>query len=1017
MEAKGPNGEKPPSSNALRDDLGTHFLGDHFRDYDLMSVADMAISNAGQAVVFERIKTLLDPLTPSAAHCLLPKFRWRALATTNYDLLIERAYAIAKQPLQHVVPIVKNSEPVEERLQSAERPVLLLKLHGCIDHVHDDSIPLILSHEHYALHDRHRDYLFNRLQAWTHESTFIFCGYRLGDAHIRNILHRLASDGVKRPTYYIVAPEMREAEASYWAKQSVEIVRASFLEFMSILNAAIPEMWRSIDPGEGLPEISVRTHFRTNADPSRALISALDRDLTHVRPSMPYARQDAKKFYEGYDTGWGAIVRKLDVQRRIINDLLLAAVLEESSQTAARFFLLRGPAGSGKTVALKRAAWEAATALDQLVLWFEESGALRSDALIELYDLTGKRIFVVIDRAALHAQKIDNLLGTAYQRNIPITILSAERESEWNAYGSRLSERWKPKNDFRINKLSRREIEELIDLLEQHNSLGLLGSATREIRVAAFLERADRQLLVALHEVTRGKPFEEIVYDEYQGISPENARRLYLDICTLNQFGTPVRAGTIARVSGIRFDAFKQFLFDPLENVVLTHLNPYTGDIEYRARHARVALMVFQQACPTDEAKVDQLVRLIAGLDIGYTPDREAIEHISRGRSLTKTLGSEFGREVYRALLDIAPDQAFIYQQWAIFESTTSAGSLEEADRLAKAARDLDPGSRTIAHTQAEVARKRAVVEHSPLLKEQFRLQVRQRLREVGTGPIALSSQCKLLVDEINDLAEMVDDNEDDATTQSLAEKTRQAEIEIRRAQQLYSDNADFHETEARLGIILEQRERAVRALERAWKANPRGAGVAIRLSKAYFAQDDEDKARSMLDDALSRHPDDKGVHFEMAKVLLRAQGDLSSRVGEHLYRSYATGDANFEARHIHAQYLLLQGMAKEALQLFEEVDRKAPPEFRSSMTESAVSKRLGRINGRVVGKDATYLFARSNLYPKDIYANESRSDDRHWREIRVGSEVTLSVFFKRNGPVGIDVRLKYADTILIPRV
>jgi hypothetical protein len=331
MEARGSNGERPPSSGDLRASLGRRFFGDPLDGYDLMSVADMAISAAGQPVVFEHIKKILEPLQPSAAHLLLPSFRWRALATTNYDLLVERAYGAAEQPVRQVVPLVKNTEPVEERLQSVQRPVLLIKLHGCLNHLHDDSIPLILSHEHYALYARHRDKLFHRLEGWTHESVFVFCGYRLGDAHIRNILHRLAADGIKRPTYYIVTPEMRDIEGAYWAKQGVDVIRASFGEFMASLHAAVPEMWRALDPGVGLPEISVRKHFRTNADPSRGLSSALDRDLTHVRPSMPAAPQDPRKFYEGYDTGWGAIIQRLDVQRRVVNDLLLEAVLEESS--------------------------------------------------------------------------------------------------------------------------------------------------------------------------------------------------------------------------------------------------------------------------------------------------------------------------------------------------------------------------------------------------------------------------------------------------------------------------------------------------------------------------------------------------------------------------------------------------------------------------------------------------------------------------------------------------------------
>jgi len=1004
MEARGPNGEPPPSSDRLRAQLGAHFLGDPLDGYDLMSVADMAISTAGQSVVFERIRTTLEPIQPSEAHLLVPTFRWRALATTNYDTLIERAYAKAENAVQHVVPLVKNLEPVEERLQSVQSPVLLIKLHGCVSHLHDEQIPLVLSHEHYALYARHRENLFNRLQALAHESTFVFIGYQLGDAHIRSILHRLAADGVKRPTYYIVTPHMNELEAAYWAKQNVEIIQATFGNFMRSLDAAVPELWRALDLKIGVEHTSVAKFFRSNSTPSQALAFSLDRDFTHLHGAMASDPQDPKQFYGGYDTGWGPIIQNLDVQRRMVNDFLIDAVLEEASDTECRFFLLRGPAGSGKTIALKRAAWEAATALDQLVLWFEDTGALRPDVLAELVDLTGKRIFVVIDRAALHIPAIDALLTLAKQRRLPITILAAERDSEWNTYGARVGERWRPR-DYSMSNLSHNEIEELVDLLAKHESLGLLKSLSREQRIAAFVERADRQLLVALHEATRGKPFEEIVFDEYEGVVPEQARRLYLDICTLNQFGIPVRAGTISRVSGISFTDYRERLFRPLQNVVLTQENRYTGDIEYRARHPRVAEMVFQQACPTDEAKVDQLVRLIDQLDIGYAADRSAIEHIARGRRLREmVVGRDFGREIYQALLRAAPEEAFIYQQWAIFESLGHNASFEEAERLAKIARELEPNSKTIAHTQAEIARKRANAEPVPLLREQFRRQVRQRLNDAGgaNSEFVLSSKTKLLVDEVNDL---INSNDDVA---ALADKVLDAETEIRRAEQLYADSPDFFETEARLCTVLERTERALNALERAWNVRPRGSGIAIRLAKAYASRGYPARAKEILEEALSRNPEDRGVHYEMAKFLLSGNFELDPRIGEHLSRSYIRGDRNYEARHLHAQYLFMTGHAKEAQELFDEIDQTAPPEFRSgfNVPESLISRRLRRSSGRVARRVATSLYIHSGMYPKDIFASESHSGEEHWRQIVHAADVDFSVRFRRNGPVAFDVRV-----------
>ncbi len=797
MEARGPNNSRPPSGTALRENLAQKFFGAPMADYDLMSVADMAISIHGQGVVFEHIRALIDPFLPSAAHLMLPRFHWREIATTNYDLLVERAYASTPNRVQMVVPFIKNAEPIEERQQHYERPVLLLKLHGCLDHMHDEAVPLILSHEHYALHRRHRDRLFNRLFDKAHESTIIFCGYSLGDAHIRKIVHELQSEGVKRPMWYIITPHALDQEVIYWAASNVHVIRGTFGGFMTALDGAIPEMWRSLEPGAGIVELAIQTHFRTRADPSPALRAALGRDWRYVHAAMPVTPQDPGRFYEGYDTGWGAVVNALDVKRRVVDDLLLEAVSDDGPQV--RFHLLRGPAGSGKSVALKRAAWNASTELDQVVLWLEDGGILSPEILAELQSLTGKRLVVFVDRAAERWPAISALLALARKKGMLLSLIAAERDNEWNVYGGRPGEGVVP-SELRIGQLSTPEVERLVDLLALHGSLGILHDAPREKQIEALGRNADRQLLVALHEATRGKPFEEIVLDEYDNIVPERARRLYLDICALNQFGAPVRAGTISRASGIRFNDFKTELLASLENVVMVIEEPYSGDMAYRSRHTKVAELVFQQACPDDSSKADRLTRLVEQLDVGYSVDRNTLEQVARGRTLAVLIQTAaLGREVYQAMLRAEPDHAHIYQQWAIYEMQVPEGSFEEAERLAATAAGLNPRNRSIAHTWAEVARRRAQDENSPVRRDRYLQQARQRLTSAGssTDRMVVGTRCKLLVDEVIFLVRQMGDQPDETQSSELVEKVREAEAVLRQSQKLYADDPDMLQTEA----------------------------------------------------------------------------------------------------------------------------------------------------------------------------------------------------------------------------
>ena len=1003
-DAKSAAGTKCPTTEELRASLAQRFLGSDMAGYDLMSVAEMAIQANGSAVVFEHIRDLMKDQEPTPAHLLIPTFRWRMIAGTNYDLLIERAYSRVTDRLQSLVPFVKDSEPIIERLQAAMNPVQYIKLHGSIDDIHDANAPPILSHEHYDRYSLHRKRLFGRVYDVAHESPVIFCGYSLSDPHIRSLLYKLGPG--TRPAFYLVAPKPNKVENQFWASKNVTVVDATFAKFMSALDAAIPPLMRAPAVRPETVERPIRRHFKTDAQESDRLSYALSNDLLLVRADLPTADQKPQQFYQGFDTGWGCIQQRLDVSRKVTDDLLFDAVLEEKTTSEPRLFVLKGPGGSGKTVALKRAAWEAANSLDQLVLWKKESGALDTQALQELFDLTGKRIYLFVDRIALHANAVADVLQVARAKQVPITVVGAERQNEWLTYCDVLDVRYDP-TILALGRLSQGEVEQLLDLLARHNSLGLLEGKTREQQLKSFLDHADRQLLVALHEATRGKPFEEIIAEEYQGLVPEEARRLYLDICTLNQFAVPVRAGTISRISSINFASYQSEFFEPLENLVFSSRDNYTGDYQYRARHSAVARLVFQAACPTDEDKAEQLARLISGLDIGYSTDRTALSKMMRGRRLAETMHrAQTGRELYKNAVEAAPGEAFLYQQWAIFESMHDGGSLTYAEDAARTAREMDPRSPAIIHTQAEIARKIALRADSQIVKDQYRKQARERLSEIkpAHSKIVFSSRCKLLVDEISELVRDIDDNTRQQELTSFGEKVREAEALLARSIQEYPDDAELLAVEASFRQSLSETDKAVRALERALLAGPRGSGVAIRLARIHLGKGNEARALEVLSKALEKNPEDKHAHFEMAQALMAQEKPDMKDVGGHLVRSYSQGDNNFEARHLYAQWLVLTGSALEGARLFEEIDRTAPRDYRTRMPKklSAVAAHMGAYQGRVAKKTATFAFIRSAAYVNDIYAPEAGT--KEWDGFEVGTDVAFRISFTRSGPVALAI-------------
>lgn len=1011
-ECKNEKGERPPNADQLRDILSQKYFGKKMSNRNVMGVSELAISSgAGQNLVFETVNAAFEGFETSEAHRKVTDFIWNRIATTNYDTFLEKAYSDLKRRRQALIPFVKDDDPVDERMRTSLNPVLFLKLHGCLDHRLDSDVPLVLSWESFASYSKNRTRVFNRLADPCHEAPVIFVGYSLGDQHIRDLIYKL--DAKKRPRWYIVDPNAEEEDINYWEGKNVEVFIMSFGEFMDALDRSIPMLLRFIAPPVGSVDFPLRKHYAVSGtEESNVVRQSLEKDVTYVHSAIPAAEQTAEQFYSGYDTGWGGIVKHLDASRKVTGELLFRAILENEAPSGPVFFLLRGPAGAGKSIALKRAAFDAATSNGALVFWLNESGQPRFDVFVEIAELTKKPIYLFVDQVALQIDKLIPFINAMKQKNIPIVICGAEREADWNLHCLQIEDIL-PVHSLRVGTLSPTEVELLLDLLVRYDCLGELKGKSRAEQVEAFMseKHADRQLLVVLHVLTKGIPFEDIVLNEYRAVGSEPARKLYLDIATMNQYSVSVRAGTISRSSGIEFREFQERFFKPLEDMILITKDQYSGDHAYKTRHAHVAKILFGRLCDDDDRKAEQFIRMIDGFDVGFSSDRKALEGICRGRSFTETFTDPTAvRRIYEAAVSVAPMQAYLYQQWAIFESTHPSGDFLQAESLAEAASEMEPRKSAFIHTRAEVARKRANVETSLVLKDQLRRLARSFLERMPKRDrFSTSSSCKLLVDEVTELSASLSDQVREAEEKFFAEKLNEAEKALARAQYEFPDDAEMFETEARLWADLKDKKRALRALERAWAKVPRGTGTGIRIGKIYAAAGLPEKRFHILEEALRRTPEDKAAHQAMAEHYLEIDPPDLPLAMSHLGGSFSPDDQNFEARYLHAQLSFKMGDVQGAITRFSDIHRRAPREFRRfpPKVDNSITKRLPDFMGKIEEIREGFCFIRSGSYPIKIYAHRSGFEDSNVDDLEVGQTVSFRMRFTRSGPVAVDVNVQ----------
>ena len=795
--AESDDGSEPPSGLKLAKLLSDRFLGGEDSDQPLSVVAEYSISETDPVTVQEYIRDEFAIYRPADFHRLIPTFKWAGLATTNYDLIIERAYAECNKRAQELVPFLKNTDRVDKKLRSGDA-VPYLKLHGCISKYDDLDIPLILTIDQYVTHKTNRNKLFERLRDYGADYPIVFVGHRLEDPDLRQVLLELSQEEVSRPRYYVVTPKPSERQVRFWESKKITAIPGILKEFLSTLNGELDAKLRAVHLPEREHEIAKRFVTR-DRQLSAETIALLNVDATYITPNLASTNTKAAEFYKGYSFGWDAIQKNYDARRdledTILADVVLADDIDRSSK--ANMYLVRGHAGSGKTVILKRIAWDAANEFQKLCLYVDSGHDIEASPIFEILENIDERLYLFVDGASEHVLDVRHLLLSARKRGVRLTIVLAERSNEWNVNCAQLEPL--VEEVYEVRYLKNEEIDRLLGKLEGHNALGLLKGLTQEQKKIAFEKKAGRQLLVALHEATLGKPFEDIICDEFRNIEPEEARRIYQTVCVLNRLGVQVRAGVIKRVHGITFEVFKEKFFGPLESIVYARQYVAARDMAYTARHPWIAEIVFERTLPNPDERFDLYIKLLDALDVGYDADRKAYRYLIKAKELLNLFPDpKMVRAIYERALAIGKGDAYYHQQKAIYEMRRDNPNLDLAYDELKRAERLSPRDRSVTHSLAELELARA--EGSKTEVEANRhLNAAMEIARLLTGPGADNSfgyhtLCKIALDKLDNQLRSDPTNEG-----AVAALVKIAEQQIKEAVQRFPDDEYLLEAESRL--------------------------------------------------------------------------------------------------------------------------------------------------------------------------------------------------------------------------
>ncbi|MEK6289527.1 MAG: SIR2 family protein [Acidobacteriota bacterium] len=198
------------------------------------------------------IQEKLTDLSPSKVHEMIPWFKWRALVTTNYDQLLEKAFANELGAAQRLIPIV-NENDLPKVGYPLEECVPLLKPHGCISDFPRMSLGIEGIHEA----KKRRRLMFSYIEMLHLAGPVIYIGYSLRDSHILDMICELKDRLGNRTDMLFVTKQdtSRKAIERQWFERTlrVEYLDWGFEGFMTYISEKLRP---AIGPSKIVPQLA-----------------------------------------------------------------------------------------------------------------------------------------------------------------------------------------------------------------------------------------------------------------------------------------------------------------------------------------------------------------------------------------------------------------------------------------------------------------------------------------------------------------------------------------------------------------------------------------------------------------------------------------------------------------------------------------------------------------------------------------------------------------------------------------
>lgn len=574
------------------------------------------------------VQGLLQKLNLTEAHKIMAGIPWREIITTNYDLLVERAFdeiATSSQKAYDIKPIRTQKQ---YNYKESNTEVRYVKLNGCLS---DKSLyPLAFSTDDFRKLNGFYKSVLNDLKNISHEIQFLSMGYSFTDDFGKELLDKFDSYNFRDKRWILnVDPFPNENILPYYKKNKICIIKCSFQDFFLKYKEWETKNANIIVKKKGL-SLSNSKDFHISASPQ--LLLGLDGIVRQLNTYTKSHFIKEEEYYRGEEPNFNVITRGLDVIKTNYLETftnIIQQTVNEKKETFVPIFFVSGDFGIGKSTFTLRLIYELEKRADLDLVAFEilDFNKARKEHLLDLIKTMKSKNFIFFcDEIEIESYfksliEIQRDVSIEQFQDCNIFFIAPIRQNILEKF--KLNRHIPNSHELEISgEFNEEELNELLEKLKKVNLIDYRDAGEKKRLVSKIKNEFNSDSFISLMATITSGRHESYLIDCYNQLSKET-QQAFLYTALLHKYKLLMPASWLKQNIKMDWDEFISKVIKAegkgllIQEFVVSHGTQ--PDLYFRTKHPIIAQKLVERFIPNKDKQFKFYEQMLKQVEPGQT--------------------------------------------------------------------------------------------------------------------------------------------------------------------------------------------------------------------------------------------------------------------------------------------------------------------------------------------------------------------------------------------------------------